>query len=146
MAGKTVALSRHILRSFPPLTRRLFPPRGLYLLGDQYHSSMHNWLKQQVSTLGKDDGKGTLMDLALDRYDEQKIRGMLIRTFGPTWLPRFLHPQPSIIIVDQAEELLRRHRAEFLSFFYLLIKEARDYSYFKLILMKNPLVEIFNSF
>lgn len=98
---------------------------------------MHSWLKQQVSTLGKDDGKGTLMDLALDRYDEQKLRGMLMRTFGPAWLPKLLQPQPSIIIIDQAEELLRKHRAEFLSFFYLLIKEARDCSYFKLIFVIN---------
>lgn len=137
MAGKTVALSRHILQSFPPITRSLFPPRGLYLLGDQQHNSMHSWLQQQLSTLGKDDAKGTLMDLVLDRYDAQPIRGMLLRTFGPTWLPRMLHPQPSIIIIDQAEELLRKHRGEFLSFFYLLIKEARDCAYFKLVFVIN---------
>jgi hypothetical protein len=70
------------------------------------------------------------------------VRGLLFRTLGKQLLPNWLQPQPSIIVVDQAEELLRKHRAEFLRSFHPLIKEARDCNYFKLVFVVNSEVAV----
>jgi hypothetical protein len=52
-----------------------------------------------------------------------------------TWA--FLAPQPTIIVVDQAEELLRAYGADFLIGVYNLVKGARDHKTVQLILVIN---------
>ena len=79
---------------------------------------------------------GSVLDLVLKRYVEQRIRFFLYTLFGKR-LPRLLKPQPTIIIVDQAEDLLRKYRGKFLLEFYKLAKKARDTDAFRLVLIIN---------
>lgn len=97
---------------------------------------MEAWLQAQISTAGKHKRVVSLLDLVLESFSEQKVRGFLMRTFGEK-LPILLRPQPFVIIVDQAEELMCKHRADFLVFFYLLIKEQRDTGTLRLIFIVN---------
>ena len=76
------------------------------------------------------------MDLLIQRQNEQKVRLFLLKVFKSS-LPSFLRPQPVIIIVDQAEELLRAYRADFLVAFYDLVKQARDTDLYRLVLVIN---------
>jgi hypothetical protein len=70
------------------------------------------------------------------RYYEQRVRRFLNAAFGNA-LPAFLKPQPPIIVIDQAEELLRVYRADFLIALHDLVKEARDDKVFRLVLVIN---------
>ena len=122
--GKTVFLSQYIIKSWFPWYRRfLSPPRGLFLEGSRNEATIADWLKVQISAQ-KDSPLAALNDILYQRRSEQRIRVFLEDTFGPR-LPKILRPQPSVIIVDQAEELLRAYRAEFLLFFYNLGVSSR---------------------
>eukprot|EP01035_Chromulina_nebulosa_P002619 gene2619-3561_t len=61
-------------------------------------------------------------DFLIKRRNEQRVRLFLQEVFNSK-VPKFLEPQPAIIIVDQAEELLKAYRANFLVDFYNLAKE-----------------------
>ena len=136
-SGKTTLISHSILHEmFPWWSRFFFPPRGLFLEGDQKHATIDDWLKNQLATNNKEDPMGSVLDLVLKRYVEQRIRFFLYTLFGER-LPRLLKPQPTIIIVDQAEELLRKYRGKFLVEFYKLAKKGRDTDAFRLVLIIN---------
>lgn len=134
-SGKTIFLSNTILHDmFPWWYRYFFPPRGLFLTGSQKSTTVDAWLKNQLATTEKDDPWSAVAELLCQRRKEQRVR-VFLHTLFKTKLPTFLKPQPAIIVVDQAEELLRAYRAEFLVGFYNLVKEARDTDLFRLVLV-----------
>ena len=136
-SGKTIFLSDAILNDmFPWWYRYCFPPRGLFLTGSQKAATIDAWLKNQIATTEKDDPWSALADLLSQRRQEQRMRLFLVKVLKTT-LPAFLLPQPAIIVVDQAEELLRAYRADFLVGFYNLVKEGRDDDLFRLVLVIN---------
>ena len=125
-SGKTIFLSNFILNDmFPWWYRYFFPPRGLFLTGSQESETIHAWLKSQVATSEKDNPWAAMMDLLSQRRQEQRVR-LFLHSLFKTSLPKFLKPQPSVIVVDQAEELLRAYGADFLVGFYNLAKQGRD--------------------
>jgi hypothetical protein len=64
-------------------------------------------------------------EMLSQRRHEQRVRLFLHNLFKDK-VPNLLYSQPAIIVVDQAEELLRAYRAEFLVGFYNLVKEGCD--------------------
>jgi hypothetical protein len=136
-SGKTIFLCNTVLKEmFPWWCRHFFPPRGLFLTGSQDLPTIDAWLKRALATNEKEDPWSTLEDMLSQRYHEQRVRLLLKNVFKGR-LPDFLTPQPPIIVVDQAEELLRAYRAKFLVGFYNLVKEARDDGIFRLVLVIN---------
>jgi hypothetical protein len=136
-SGKTIFLANSILNDmFPWWYRYVFPPRGLFLTGSQESPTIEDWLKSQIATTEKENPWSAVADLLSQRRQEQRVRLFLVKAFKTT-LPVFLLPQPAIIVVDQAEELLRAYRAEFLVGFYSLVKEARDDDLFRLVMVIN---------
>jgi hypothetical protein len=136
-SGKTIFLCNTVLNDlFPWWYRYLFPPRGLFLTGSQKSATVDAWLKNQIATTEKDDPWSAVADLLGQRRKEQRVR-VFLHTLFKSKLPAFLKPQPAIIVVDQAEELLRAYRAEFLVGFYNLVKEGRDDDLYRLVLVIN---------
>jgi hypothetical protein len=135
-SGKTMFLSNVILNDMFPWWYRIFPPRGLFLTGSQDSPNVKDWLKRQIATSEKEHPFVALADLLPQRRRKQWVRLYLHRTFKG-FLPRFLKPQPAIIVIDQAEELLRAYRAVFLVEFYNIVKWARDKDLFILVLVIN---------
>jgi len=136
-SGKTTFIAHHILyEMFPWWYRTMFPPRGLFLRGNQKHLTISDWLKGEIATTDKEDPMASILDLITSRYNEQRFRLSLNKFFDGK-LPRLLKPQPTIIIVDQAEELLRKFRGDFLNEFYVLAKLGRDADSFRLVLIIN---------
>lgn len=136
-SGKTIFLSNAILNDmFPWWYRYCFPPRGLFLTGSQKATNIDAWLKNQIATTVKDDPWAAVADLLSQRRQEQRLRLFLFRMFRFS-LPAFLLPQPAIIVIDQAEKLLRAYRADFLVGLYNLAKEGRDDRLFRLVLVIN---------
>lgn len=136
-SGKTIFLSNTILSDLGPWWYRyVFPPRGLFLSADYEPSTMDAWLKNQIVTTGMDDPWSAVADILSQRRREQRVRLFLGQVFKNR-LPSFLLPQPAIIVVNQAEEMLRAQRANFLVAFEDLAKKSRDTDLVRLVLVIN---------
>ncbi len=77
-----------------------------------------------------------MVDLLSQRRQEQRVRLFLAKLFK-TKLPSILKPQSAIIVVDQAEELLRAYREDFVVGFYNLVKKGHGNDLFRLVLVIN---------
>jgi hypothetical protein len=136
-SGKTIFLCNTILyEMFPWWYRLFFPPRGLFLTGSKESPTVHDWLRSEIAVSDKDNAWAILKGLVQKRFEEQRIR-IFLRSLLKDKLPAFLTPQPTIIVVDQAEELLRAYGADFLVGVYNLVKGARDHKTVQLILVIN---------
>lgn len=117
-SGKTIFLSLTVLNDmFPLWYRYIFP----HVVSEVCNSRC--LAQESDCNTEKDNPWPAVMDLLLQRRDEQRMREFLHMLFK-TKLPAFLKPQPAIIVVDQAEELLRAYRADFLMGFYNLVKKG----------------------
>ena len=139
-SGKTIFLANSIMYDmfpvFPWWYRYVFPPRGLFLNGAVNESTMDGWLKNQIATTEKENPWSAVADLLSQRRQEQRVRLFLYKL--PAFLnrlPAFLKPQPTIIVVDHAEMLLRAYRADFLVRFLNLAKMCRDTDLLRLVLV-----------
>lgn len=113
LAGKTTLLSHAIKYDWYPWWRRwLSPPRGLFLEGNQSSPTADEWFRSQMDCKANRSPIDTLIDALQARESQQRLRNLLFDHFPP--LPRVLQPQPSLLIIDQTEELLSAYRAEFL--------------------------------
>lgn len=136
-SGHTIYISNYILDDlFPWWNRFFFPPRGLFLKGNVRYPTVQDWLRSQIPNTGKGSPCFGLLDLLSRSRNEQRVRLFLHYVFKAR-LPRFLKPQPVVIIVDQAEVLLAAYRANFLLEFDDLFKCARDKDLVRLVLVVN---------
>jgi hypothetical protein len=135
-SGKTIYISNYILNDMLPWWHRLiFPPRGFFLVGSQSSPTINAWLKGKIGSTGKHDPWVGLKDLLSQKLREQRMRMFLLKLFK-TSLPSLLTPQPTIIIVDDAECLLVSYRADFLVELSNL-KEVHEDGLCRLILVVN---------
>ena len=124
-SGKSVYISHSILHNIYPFWfRLLFPPIGFFLVGDQRFKTTVDWLKTQISSNDKEDPIAALMDLIKQRASDQVIT-RFISTIFPS-CHRIFQPQPCVVIIDQAEELIRHHRADFMNTIFPLVKLCKD--------------------
>jgi hypothetical protein len=141
-SGKSTFIAHHVLyEMFPWWYRIFFPPRGLFLCGEWWrgHATMKEWLSSQVPKIedrSSSDPMSAIEHMVSVRYNEQRFR-LFLHKFFDGKLPRLLKPQPVVIVVDQAEELLRRFRADFLAEFTGLAKRGRDHDTLRLVLVVN---------
>jgi hypothetical protein len=125
-SGKTTFLAHHLLRDRSPWYFRIFsPPYGLYLQGRLGAVNANSWLKEQLSTTENVSGLTVIRDVIDLRADTQPIRTFFHLNF-PGRLPDILRPQPTFIVIDQAEGLIRTLGAPFLVELFELVKRARD--------------------
>lgn len=141
-SGKTKFISHHIMYDYCSLWSRPFHfPRGLYLDGSQRSSNMTKWLSSQLPATNLHLPWATLSDWISDQYDGQKIRRTLHQIFKER-LPSLLKPQPVTIVIDDAEELLRRHRAEFLLNFNDLVRDCCDTDLLRIVFVVNSFAAV----
>ena len=113
-SGATTFLCQTLLRNTHPFWWRvLCPPRGLYLTGNYRKGNTEEWFRSVLDS-DKEDPLGAISRLLTDRLNEQPVRKFLLR-----WIPEYLvstllHPEPSIIIIDNAEILLTHFCADFI--------------------------------
>lgn len=143
-SGKTVYLANAIRNELYPWWRRfIFPYRGLYLPTISFVSrsrTITDWLNTSIITtataaMGR-DAWSVIMDQVQRSYSDQWIRSLLVKLF-PSQLPEFLRPQPTIIVVDDAEELLRAYRSHFLIQFGCLVRLSRDTNLLRIVFVVN---------
>jgi hypothetical protein len=133
--GKTILISQYLNSLFPWWYHFCFPPRGLFLVGNQRESTISGWLNSEIFIEPQEDPWSSLFDfLDHHRRQEQRTRLFLQRIFKD-WLPSWLKPQPFFIIVDDAENLLISYRAAFLVPLFNLVKKGRDRDLFRLVIL-----------
>eukprot|EP01038_Epipyxis_sp_PR26KG_P017399 gene17399-24047_t len=124
-SGKSVFVAHSILYSIYPFWYRyLFPANGFFLVGDQRSKTATDWFKTQISSDDKEDPIAGLLDLIEKRFTAQRIRRAITSIFPSC--PIIFQPQPSVVIIDQAEELIKHHRADFMNTIFTLVKYCKD--------------------
>jgi hypothetical protein len=136
-SGNTNFLSNNLMNDLSPWCRYVLPPRGFFLNGSFYLPTIEDWLRTEIAVdIGKGDPWSGLVDVLSKIYQEQRLRLFLLKVFK-TSLPSTLRPKPVILVVDQAEFLLRSYRADFLVGLSNLTKELGDSIHFRLVLVIN---------
>ena len=121
--GKTAYLSNYIVNDmFPWWHRMLFPARGLFLSKSSHLvKSAEKWLSSEIKDIFCP--WESLTTHLHDKYHKQSFRIFLYRSFASR-LPNVLRPQPTIIVFDNAEELLSTYRCQFMKSVEILMKES----------------------
>jgi hypothetical protein len=127
----------HILENemYPWWKRPFFPPRGVYLTSN-FERNIDEWLREELSVPNYVNPWFALGEMIQERRKEQLIRRFLHRLCKDK-LPNCLRPQPVTIVIDDAEELLRKYRSKFLTSFTQLAIEANDENLIQFIVIIN---------
>jgi hypothetical protein len=121
-SGKSFFVANYILQQRCPWWMRILAPvNGFFLQGNKSSVTAEEWFKRQLNLTGKEDPIQSVATLVTMNYEQQYIRRFLLYLFGKSLSP-VLSPQPSIMIIDQTEELLIHHRADFVNVIYPLVK------------------------
>jgi hypothetical protein len=137
-SGSSIFISNQISQLYPIWSFQ--KPYGFYLSGLSYFrkEQIDDWLKGEISSPWGSYGAWEFLNTLLkERRDQQWFRYFLLRTFK-NHLPKIFQPQPAIIIVDDAEILLKFYGISCLRSFDELIKEAeRSGDIIRLVFMVN---------
>jgi hypothetical protein len=126
-AGKTASIADTILTQwYPWWFQTICPPRGYFFRGNTAHATARDWLASQVSEDEKGNPISALEAMVNARHSQQWIRGLLVRSFPTYKLPSLLRPQPSLLIIDECEELIAKYRTDFLCLLEVFAKTSRD--------------------
>jgi hypothetical protein len=118
-------MSHHFLSVVYPWWFRLFcRPMGFFFDGSAQSSTMLGWLQGQLRSPHIEITSNSIKDLASRSFWKQSVRLFLEKDYIP--LPWWARPQPVVVVVDHAECLLKKHRAEAVNFFYPLVKLANN--------------------
>lgn len=82
-------------------------PRGLFLQGDQVSPTAVDWSRSQLDIDANKSPIATLLDAIQARESQQRVRGLLFRTF-PRSLPRALHPQGLKLELERSTQIRSR--------------------------------------
>lgn len=137
-SGLSLSIVHAVVNMFPFSRRLMFPPRWIYLDGSTRAATMAKWLAVHIGRDEKRDPFPRLRHFISDQYNEQRLRIFLHQIFKYR-LPRFAKPQPTVMVVDHAEELLRRHRTDFVSCFDELVRLAEDTDLLRLVFVINSM-------
>ena len=114
LSGTTTLLSHAIRYEWYPWWRRMLsPPRGMLLEGQPCARSPSEWFAGQLDKEASKSPITSLRKEIIARHSDQRIRLLLRRWFGKS-LPRLLRAQPSLVIIDNTEDLIAADRARFL--------------------------------
>ena len=74
-SGKTTFIAHHniLYEMFPWWYRTIFPPRGLFLRGNQQHLTVDDWLKGEIATTDRENPMASILDSVTSRYNEQRF-------------------------------------------------------------------------
>ena len=104
------------------------------MTGSEGFATVDAWLKDCIGPTDRCCPWAALRDLIHQAYHRQRIRRFLHSLFKSN-LPEILIPQPAIVVIDQAEVLMRAYRAQFLVSIDSLVRVARNTDLVRLVLV-----------
>lgn len=121
-SGKSVFLAHTILKeTYPWWSRLIFPPQGFLLQGNQSAPSARDWFDQELNFAGEGHAMTSMTNAIINFSAKQRVRSFLFHKFYGQLHPIFC-PQPTLVIIDQVEELIKHHRSDFVNIVFPLVK------------------------